>query len=111
MWPYTPTGGEGRKGKVTEMQDWNSSTPSSAAFVVWDNGAKNLYRVGFEGMVSATFAFGSEFPVHSLLFWSFIWPDVMWCTRTMYSWYTGTQQQMFCAWAVEAKGRGHDSSS
>ena len=45
-------GGEGRKGKVTEAQDWNSTTPCSAVFVVWDNGSKNLYRVGFEGMVS-----------------------------------------------------------
>ena len=26
--------------------------PRSGVFVVWDNGAKNLYRVGYEGMVS-----------------------------------------------------------
>ena len=49
---FIAAGGEGRKGKVTEIQDWNSTTPCSAAFVVWDNGSKNLYRVGFEGMVS-----------------------------------------------------------
>ncbi|XP_066272663.1 E3 ubiquitin-protein ligase MIB1-like isoform X1 [Branchiostoma lanceolatum] len=43
-------GGNGRRGKVTEIQDWSASSPRSAAYVLWDNGAKNLYRVGFEGM-------------------------------------------------------------
>ncbi|XP_061509044.1 E3 ubiquitin-protein ligase mind-bomb [Anopheles gambiae] len=43
-------GGNGRRGKVNEVQDWSSASPRSAAYVVWDNGAKNLYRVGFEGM-------------------------------------------------------------
>ncbi|XP_054732454.1 E3 ubiquitin-protein ligase mind-bomb isoform X1 [Anastrepha obliqua] len=43
-------GGVGRRGKVNEIQDWSSASPRSAAYVVWDNGAKNLYRVGFEGM-------------------------------------------------------------
>nr|CAG4643779.1 EOG090X02DA [Lepidurus arcticus] len=43
-------GGNGRRGKVTEIQDWSASSPRSAAYVIWDNGAKNLYRVGFEGM-------------------------------------------------------------
>lgn len=47
-------GGNGRRGKVTEIQDWSAASPRSAAYVVWDNGAKNLYRVGFEGMVSDT---------------------------------------------------------
>lgn len=45
-------GGNGRRGKVTEIQDWSAASPRSAAYVMWDNGAKNLYRVGFEGMVS-----------------------------------------------------------
>jgi hypothetical protein len=45
-------GGNGRRGKVNEIQDWSAASPRSAAYVVWDNGAKNLYRVGFEGMVS-----------------------------------------------------------
>lgn len=40
--------------QVTEIQDWSASSPHSAAYVLWDNGAKNLYRVGFEGMVSNT---------------------------------------------------------
>lgn len=43
-------GGNGRRGKVTEIQDWSSSSPRSAAYVMWDTGTKNLYRVGFEGM-------------------------------------------------------------
>ena len=46
------SGGEGRKGKVTDVQDWVRHAPRSAVFVVWDNAAKNLYRVGHEGMVS-----------------------------------------------------------
>lgn len=43
-------GGNARRGKVTEIQDWSAASPRSAAYVIWDNGAKNLYRVGFEGM-------------------------------------------------------------
>ncbi|CAG0882641.1 unnamed protein product [Cyprideis torosa] len=43
-------GGNGRRGKVTEIQDWSSASPRSAAYVLWDTGSKNLYRVGFEGM-------------------------------------------------------------
>lgn len=44
-------GGNGRRGKVNEVQDWSAASPRSAAYVIWDNGSKNLYRVGFEGMV------------------------------------------------------------
>lgn len=44
-------GGNGRRGKVNEIQDWSAASPRSAAYIIWDNGAKNLYRVGFEGMV------------------------------------------------------------
>lgn len=44
-------GGPGRRGKITDLQDWSAASPRSAAYVVWDSGAKNLYRVGFEGMV------------------------------------------------------------
>ncbi|CAG2122230.1 unnamed protein product, partial [Medioppia subpectinata] len=43
-------GGNGKRGKVTEIQDWSAASPRSAAYIIWDNGAKNLYRVGFEGM-------------------------------------------------------------
>jgi E3 ubiquitin-protein ligase mind-bomb len=35
---------------VTEIQDWSAASPRSAAYIIWDTGAKNLYRVGFEGM-------------------------------------------------------------
>ena len=48
---YLNVGGPGRRGKVTEIQDWSTTSPRSAAYVLWDNGAKNLYRLGFEGMV------------------------------------------------------------
>ena len=47
------TGGAGHKGKVTEVQDWSGGSVRSAAYVIWDSGTKNLYRAGFEGMVSA----------------------------------------------------------
>ena len=45
-------GDPGRRGKITEIQDWSGTSPRSAAYVMWDSGTKNLYRVGFEGMVS-----------------------------------------------------------
>ncbi|XP_067936875.1 E3 ubiquitin-protein ligase MIB1-like [Watersipora subatra] len=44
-------GGNGRRGKVTEVQDWSAASLKSAAYVLWDNGAKNLYRIGFDGMM------------------------------------------------------------
>lgn len=43
-------GGNGRRGKVQEIQDWSAASPRSGAYILWDNGTKNLYRVGFEGM-------------------------------------------------------------
>ncbi len=46
------SGGPNHKGKVTEIQDWSSTSLRSAAYVMWDHGTKNLFRVGFEGMVS-----------------------------------------------------------
>ena len=49
---YLCLGGAGHKGKVTEVQDWSGGSVRSAAYVIWDSGTKNLYRVGFEGMVS-----------------------------------------------------------
>lgn len=42
-------GGNGKRGKVTEIQDWSAISSRSAAYVIWDNATKNLYRVGFEG--------------------------------------------------------------
>lgn len=35
---------------MLEIQDWAAASPRSAAYICWDNGAKNLYRVGYEGM-------------------------------------------------------------
>ncbi|CAG0916950.1 unnamed protein product [Notodromas monacha] len=49
-WWDNQDGGPGRRGKVTEIQDWSAASPRSAAYVLWDSGTKNLYRVGFEGM-------------------------------------------------------------
>ena len=43
-------GGKGRKGKLTEIQAWNAQKPRSAAYVLWDSGDRNLYRIGFDGM-------------------------------------------------------------
>lgn len=54
-------GGNGRRGKVSEIQDWSAASPRSAAYVIWDNGAKNLYRVGFEGMVRIAYGNGKIF--------------------------------------------------
>ena len=45
-------GGVGKRGKVVDTQDWCPTATRSAAYIIWDNGTKNLYRVGFEGMVS-----------------------------------------------------------
>ena len=44
-------GGLGKRGKVVDIQDWCPTAARSAAYIIWDNGTKNLYRVGFEGMV------------------------------------------------------------
>ncbi|PBC32214.1 E3 ubiquitin-protein ligase mind-bomb [Apis cerana cerana] len=56
-------GGNGRRGKVNEIQDWSAASPRSAAYVIWDNGAKNLYRVGFEGMVKRLLMFQADLKV------------------------------------------------
>ena len=37
---------------IFEKKEWNSSSPFSAAYVIWDNGNRNLYRCGFDGMVN-----------------------------------------------------------
>lgn len=43
------------KGKVIEVKDWNASSFQSAVFVEWDDGSRNLYRLGFNGMVRVEF--------------------------------------------------------
>lgn len=50
QWEDQDGGGSGKRGKVTEIQNWSATSPRSAAYIIWDNGTKNLYRVGFEGM-------------------------------------------------------------
>lgn len=37
------------------------NTPRSAAYIIWDNGNKNLYRCGFEGMVIYSLLFSFVF--------------------------------------------------
>lgn len=49
-------GGCSKRGKVIEIKDWTPNSPKSSAFVVWDNGNKNSYRCGYEGMVSKRLA-------------------------------------------------------
>ncbi|CDW56457.1 MIB HERC2 and Ank and Ank 2 domain containing pro tein [Trichuris trichiura] len=44
-------GGAGGRGKLYDIQEWSRDFPRSAAYVVWDNGSQNLYRLGYEGMV------------------------------------------------------------
>ena len=36
---------------MTKIQDWTAQHLRSAAYVLWDVGAKNLYRVGYNGMM------------------------------------------------------------
>lgn len=54
-------GGNGRRGRVADVQDWSALSPRSAAYIIWDNGSKNLYRLGYEGMVKQKFR---SFTVH-----------------------------------------------
>lgn len=42
---------ESLKGKVVSIRDWNETSFQSGALVQWENGCKNLYRLGFNGMV------------------------------------------------------------
>ena len=37
---------------MTELADWSPNSIRSGAYVMWESGKKNLYRVGFEGRVS-----------------------------------------------------------
>ncbi|CAF1355431.1 unnamed protein product, partial [Didymodactylos carnosus] len=51
-WQYEEQdGGDSKRGKITDLQDWSKTHPRSGAYVIWDNNRENLYRVGFEGMV------------------------------------------------------------
>ena len=59
-------GGKGKKGKITEVQSWNSTKPRSAAYVLWDNGERNLYRIGFDGMSDLKCIQGTGFKDRSI---------------------------------------------
>lgn len=50
-WQWDDQDKYGQKGRVLEIRDWNKSSFLSAAYVQWDDGVKNLYRLGFNGMV------------------------------------------------------------
>jgi hypothetical protein len=41
----------GKKGKVLAIKAWRVNSPLSGALVLWENGKKNLYRCGYDGMV------------------------------------------------------------
>ena len=49
------SGGPGRTGKVSEVQDWSTDSPRSAVQVAWASVAKNLYRLGYQGLVGFFF--------------------------------------------------------
>lgn len=54
-WQWENQNGENSpnpKGKVVDIREWNSKSPMSGIYVQWDNGTKNMYRLGFEGQVS-----------------------------------------------------------
>ena len=79
-------GGKGRKGKLTEIQGiknikqncidiyrkiinkkilaWNAQKPRSAAYVLWDSGDRNLYRIGFDGMSDLKCVTDAKGPVY-----------------------------------------------
>jgi E3 ubiquitin-protein ligase mind-bomb len=44
-------GGCGKRGKVVGITDWNESSRHSGVMVEWDNGLKNMYRLGYGGKV------------------------------------------------------------
>lgn len=51
-WSWEDQDNVNLKGKVIQIREWNQSAPLSGAYVQWENGTRNLYRLGFEGMVS-----------------------------------------------------------
>lgn len=44
-------GGNGKKGRVSRIQEWNGEGGNSAALVLWSNGQEDLYRLGHKGMI------------------------------------------------------------
>ena len=45
------SGGEGKRGKVIQIQDWDHNYPGSGVLVEWESGYRNLYRLSFRGKV------------------------------------------------------------
>ena len=45
------SGGEGKRGKVIQIQDWDHNYPGSGVLVEWESGYRNLYRLAFRGKV------------------------------------------------------------
>lgn len=41
----------GRGGRVISIRPWRVNSPMSGALILWDNGLRNLYRCGHDGMV------------------------------------------------------------
>ncbi|CAF0858490.1 unnamed protein product [Brachionus calyciflorus] len=39
------------KGTVLLIKNWNIKSPLSSAYIKWDNGNENLYRLGYQGMI------------------------------------------------------------
>jgi len=81
-----------RRGKVCEIQDWSTISGSvrSAAYVQWDvsnfsSGIKNLYRVGFEGMVY-------YLPVYELKFYLYLFCDEYFSCIYIYIYVMGKSQ-------------------
>jgi hypothetical protein len=50
-WQWDKQSFSGLKGKVIEVCDWNKSSFQSGIIVAWDDGTKNLCRLGYNGMV------------------------------------------------------------
>jgi len=44
-------GGQGKTGRVVEIQDWQKESCRSVASVAWETNTTNVYRVGHKGQV------------------------------------------------------------
>ena len=68
QWSEQDTNCASKKGKVIDIRDWNKNSLYSSAYVMWDNGTKNIYRVGFGGMVRLKIKNENEFKLYYFLF-------------------------------------------
>ena len=60
-------GGEGKRGRVIQIQDWDHNYPGSGVLVEWENGYRNLYRLTFRGKVRPV-----PYPLQVELKWEFM---------------------------------------